>query len=280
MKKQQKEFLQNEFENINNKYDLHVYIFNVENVSKEIQELKKENENIRNTKKVLTDQTIENSSINEIQSNLKKLHEQKKPLNDAIDNNNNKIELLEIISKTYKKIINDGLLLILNDILKLYLENVKNVRDQNEFLKMYNEYIENEKRYKYIYNIYIKSSYIEINYNKPFISQYNIFENSIYYPLNRLDINNNFIFESNYYNYDEIKQKHNSTEYEKKINNNFSYEKIKNVCINLLKIYHDEIKKQFNFICESNKKIENENIYNLDGFIKLNVNNFYDINIL
>lgn len=276
MKKQQKEFLQNEFENINNKYDLHVYIFNIGSITKEIEQLKKDNESIRNAKKILTDQTIENSSKNEIQSNLKKMHEKKKPLNDAIDKNNIKIEILEVMRKTYKKIIDNGLLLILNDILKLYLENVKNVRDQNEFLKMYNEYIENEKRYKYIYNIYIKSNYIEISYNKPFISQYNIFENSIYYQLNKIDINNNFIFESNYYNYDEIKQKHNSTEYEKKINNNFSYETIEKNTINLLKIYKDEIKKQFNFICESNKKIENANIYKLDGFIKLNANNFYN----
>lgn len=57
----------------------------------------------------------------------------------------------------------------------------------------------------------------------------------------------------------------------KKVNNAFKYETIKKQCENLLEVYDEETHKQYKIILESNNKIDNANIYNLDGFKKYNV---------
>ena len=269
MKKELKQKLFTEVEKIFNTYDLKVLIFNNDSIKKEIVELKNKRDLLIEIKRDEISTALESAEATKT-SKLEAIKTSQKKYENSLDDYHKKIELLELMNKTYTKIINDGLCIINNELVNLIVNNCKNKRDLNEFLKFF-EYDREKQKYNFNFSFYYSfTNYFKISYDIPSRSSYNIYNNNIYMSY-YIDINNNYVWDLKYYNYNEIKEKHNYKEYEKKINNNFSYEAIKKQCENLLTVYHAETQNQTKFIIESNNKINEANTYNLDGFIKYSI---------
>lgn len=269
MKKELKQKLYLEVENIFNTYNLHVLIFNNDSIKKEIVELNNKRDLLIEIKQDEISTALESAEATK-QSKLEAIKASQEKYKNSLDEYHKKIELLELMNKTYTKIINNGLYIINNELVNLIVNNCKNKRDLNEFINFF-EYNREKQKYNFNYSFYYSNTgYFKISYDIPSRSAYNIYSNNIYMGY-YVDINNNYVWDLKYYNYNEIKEKYNYKEYEKKINNNFSFEAIKKQCENLLKVYHAETQKQNKFIIESNNKINEANIYNLDGFIRYSI---------
>lgn len=259
-------------EKIENTLKLHNNIFVLMNEKNNISQKKTESENKMND---LIEKKY--NELDQIEHNEKRLENYKivsdKYEKDILKYNDN-IILYDVIIKAYKKIINNGLYLLLNDIVYIMVYYCKNKRDQNEFLNLFNEYNKETKKYKYTFNIdfengYSFNKYVNITYNRPDISSYNIYKNDLllnYY----IDVNNNIVYDEKYNHSKNMESIKNYADYLKPLNENniFYHDNIKNNCKKLLKISNEQIEKQKKIIIECNEKIDNANIYNLDGFKK------------
>lgn len=172
--------------------------------------------------------------------------------------NNNfykKYDIETLLKESYSNIIKTILKYILIDIIKIYVKYIKNKHDENELLKMFDNYI---------YKFYINESHYEIYYN------YDLKINT-YFSFNfEKDINNNNILKieipKQLYNF------YNSLNNEKFNNyimrvDALNIDKIKENILNLQKIASTENNKIEKQITESNKIINENNIYNLKNFV-------------
>lgn len=201
MKKEIKERLYNEIKEIINNYNLHILEFNFDSTLKEIKEIENKINTIIEIKHDNIHNIIESKQENKKESIIK-IHEK---YDDDLKKLHNEKELLTLINKTYKKIIENGLFLILNEFINLIINNCKNTRDLNEFFKFF-EYNREKQEYNLKYHFYYDSNkYFVISYDIPKQCIYKKFYNDLY--LNYyIDINNNYVWETKYYNYEENKK--------------------------------------------------------------------------
>lgn len=259
---------------LKNHNNIFVFMENKKSVSADLQEIENKINAILTIKYDSIQEIKESKEKGDKQEYIKKVVEAHEKYNSDLERYHKEKELYNIILKAYDKIINNALYLLLNDIVYIMVTYCNNTRDLKYFMDQFAEYNHETKKYKYIFNLHfngIYNKYIEISYNRPDISQYNLYKNELYLNYTILAHEKNKIVYDGFDHVANIEHIKNYSEYYKPINNIFSFENVKNNCINLLKIYDDEIRKQYKFIIESNDKIDNANVYNLDGFKKYSV---------
>jgi len=171
------------------------------------------------------------------------------------DNFYKKYDIETLLKEAYTNIVKTILKYIFIDVIKIYVKYIKNKRDENDFLKMFDNYI---------FKFYINENYFEIYYN------YDLKVKSYFsFSFEKDEKNNNILkieIPKQLYNFYNSLNNEKFIDYIKRAEVE-NIDKIKENIINLQKIANFENKKIQNQIKESNEIIKQNNIYNLKNFV-------------